>query len=267
MKRYEVMVESEAGTSVPVTVYEQAGVGPLTVLFVHGVGSTGKAWTHQLRSLHGHGRMLALDLPGFVGGVLPESVRTLSDLSPLVCRVLDTLEVEQAVWVGNSLGGRIALETALRAPERVQGLGLICAAGVRVADVTVTQPGHVAPEEFDRLVFYEPERFTAKQSQVSRQATAAAWTLYDRLAAGTEEMDFTEELGQITVPVQVIWGRHDGVIPLPLGERLAAGIPGAELTVLEQAAHAPHLEQRQGVNAALDKLLQKVRDRQAAGAR
>jgi 2-hydroxy-6-oxonona-2,4-dienedioate hydrolase len=267
MKRYEIDVAWEAGTSVPVTVYEQEGAGPLGVLFLHGVGGTGKAWTHQLRHLHSHGRLLAIDLPGFAGGQLPESVRTLSDLSPFVCRVLDTLGVDQVVWVGNSLGGRIALETALRAPERVQGLGLVCAAGVRAADVTVAQPGQVPPDEFDRLVFFQPERFTAKQSEASRQATSAARALYDRLASRTADMDFTERLGEIAVPAAVIWGRHDGVIPLPLGEKMAAGIPGAVLTVLERAAHAPQLEQPQGVNAALDELLQKVQNAMAAADR
>lgn len=253
MKRIQVEV---AGT--PAVVYEVQGTGTGTVLFLHGVGSTGKVWFSQMRQLAEFGRMIAVNLPGFTGGELPSTIHTLSDLAPWVCEVLDQLKVKSALWVGNSLGGRVAVEAALLAPERVQGLGLLCSAGVRLPDVVVTPPSSMSAEEFNALVFYRPERFSGVQTESGRQATAQARALYDRLASVTEQMDFKDRLQEIRVPVSVIWGRHDGVVPLAIGEEFAARIRGSRFVVLEEAAHAPHLEQSAAVNLELARLAQHI---------
>jgi len=253
MKRIQVDV---AGT--PAVAYEVQGAGSGTVVFLHGVGSTGKVWFSQMRQLAEYGRMIAINLPGFTGGELPASIHTISDLAPWVLAVLDKLGVRSALWVGNSLGGRVAVEAALLEPARVLGLALLCSAGVRLPDVVVTPPSSMSAEEFNALVFYRPERFSGIQTESGRQATAQARALYDRLAAVTEEMDFRERLAEIQVPVTVIWGRHDGVVPLPIGEEFARRIGGSRLVVLEEAAHAPHLEQPADVNLELARLAQHI---------
>jgi pimeloyl-ACP methyl ester carboxylesterase len=256
VKRMEVEV-----AGVPVTLYEVEGEGTATVLFLHGVGGTGKMWSLQMRNLRSFGCMLAVDLPGFAGAELPPSMCSLSDYAPLFVGLLDSLDIDRAVWVGNSLGGRIALEAALQAPERVSGLGLVCAAGIRLPDVQVVPPNSMAAAEFDKLVFYQPERYVSMQSEASRQATIESRALYERLVQNTELMDFQDRLGEIHVPTRVIWGRHDGVVPLPIGEAFARGISNAHLTVIEQAAHVPHVEQPQAVNRELALLLEEVTGR------
>lgn len=254
MKRFTIQADST-----DVTVYEQTGDGELTVLFLHGVGSTGKVWSQSMRHLQAVGRVVAIDLPGFAGAsLLPPTVDTLSDLAPYVCRVLDALGIEAAVWVGNSLGGRIAVEACLNSPERVLGLGLICTAGVRLPGVEIATPYSLGEEEFNRRVFYEPERFFSLQSATSRQATLDSRRRYEQLMERTEVMDFSDRLHEIQVPTTLIWGRHDGVIPVAIGEAFARGIAGAQLHVLEQAAHAPHLEQPEQVNHLLAALLSAV---------
>jgi len=254
MKRFTIRADST-----DVTVYEQAGDGELTVLFLHGVGSTAKVWSQSMRHLRDFGRIVAIDLPGFAGGsALPPTIGDLSDLAPFVCRVLDALGIESAVWVGNSLGGRIAVEACLNAPERVRGLGLICSAGVRLPGVEIATPYSMGEEAFNRRVFYEPERFFSLQSPASRQATLDSRRRYEELMERTEVMDFSGRLHEIRVPTTLIWGRHDGVIPLAIGEAFARGIAGAQLHVLEEAAHAPHLEQPERVNHLLAALLSAV---------
>lgn len=256
MKRTERQV-----AGVPVKLYEVDKSGTeqsdLPVLFLHGAGSTGKVWWQQMRGLSGYGRMIALDLPGFAGAG-EERFASLSDFAPFICRLLDELEIPAAVWVGNSLGGRIAVEAALERPERVLGLGLVCSAGVRLEGVHVASPHSLSKEEFDARLFYRPERFTALQTEESRQATMKARAYYDRLMQHTPQMSFQDRLGEIQVPAAVIWGRHDGVIPLAVGEAFACGIPRAKLTVLEASAHIPQVEQPQDVTASLRQLLQEV---------
>ncbi|HEU4965719.1 MAG TPA: alpha/beta hydrolase [Bacilli bacterium] len=263
MKKIHVQV-----AGVPVQLYEinspSAGTTndrterrQLPVLFLHGAGSTGRVWTMQMRELSGYGRMLALDLPGFAGAGR-EAFESLSDFPPFVCRVLDALGIEAAVWVGNSLGGRISLEAALDLPERVLGLGLVCSAGVRLPDVQVASPHEVTREEFERRLFYRPERFTTAQTEQSRRATLQARAYYDELVHRTAVLNFQPRLGEVRVPTSVIWGRHDGVIPLAIGEAFAEGIPNASWHVLEASAHAPQVEEPHAVSDRLRRLLDEI---------
>jgi pimeloyl-ACP methyl ester carboxylesterase len=124
--------------------------------------------------------------------------------------------------------------------------------------VEVASPYSMGEEEFNRRVFYEPERFISLQSPASRQATLDSRYRYEELMERTEHMDFSARLHEIQVPTTLIWGRHDGVIPLSIGEAFAQGIRGAELYVLERAAHAPHLEQPNEVLKLLGDLLSRL---------
>jgi len=255
MQRKQVMVD---GTSV--NVYEAGSGTGLPVLFLHGVGGNGKVWMPLMRPLREQGRLLAVDLPGFTDGTLPASIRTLSDYPSLFGRLLDELEIRAAVWVGNSLGGRIALEAALQLPERVLGLGLIGSAGVRAQGCPAVRLDELTEEEFNLRAFRHPEKFTAFERYGGKRDAGreGARALYARLADATDWMDFTPLLAEVHVPVRVIWGRYDGILPVELGEKLAAGIPGAVLTVLEEAAHAPHLEAPGVVTRELARLLAQV---------
>ncbi|MGB8957226.1 MAG: alpha/beta hydrolase [Tumebacillaceae bacterium] len=238
------------------TVYEVAGTGDVAAVFLHGVGGNGRMWAGTMRALRRYGRMISIDLPGFADH--REPLEDLSAYAPFVGEVLAALDIEAAVWVGNSFGGRIALEAALELPERVRGLALLCSAGVHVAGVPVVPPNSIPKEEFDRLAFYNTERFTMLQSEESRQTTMRSGELYATLAGRTAVLDFAQRLGEIRVPTHVIWGRHDGVLPLPIGEWIAGQIPGAELTVLERTAHVPQLERPAEVEAVVQRLFDRV---------
>jgi pimeloyl-ACP methyl ester carboxylesterase len=234
------------------TVYEVAGSGDGAAVFLHGVGGNGRMWAGTMRALRSYGRMISIDLPGFADDCEP--LEDLSAYAPFVGEVLAALGIEAAVWGGNSFGGRIALEAALELPERVCGLALINTVGVDVAGVPTVFPNSIPKEDFDRLAFYRPERFTMLQTEESRQHNERLIDLYETLAERTAVMDFAQRLGEIRVPTNVIWGRHDGVLPLPIGEWIAGQIPGAELTVVERAAHVPHLERPEDVGAAVQRL-------------
>jgi pimeloyl-ACP methyl ester carboxylesterase len=254
MKRYQVWVDGR-----DVRIYEQKGSGQLTVVFLHGVGSTSKVWAYQMRGLSRFGRMLAVEVPGLSGvSELPETVRDLSDLAPFVGRVLDEVKAKEAVWVGNSLGGRIALEAALLFPERVRGLVLAGSAGVRLPGVEVPRLQSLPPKELDRRLFFQPELFEAFQTEASRAASAKARQLYDRLAAASRTMNLHSRLGDISAKTLVIWGEHDGLIPLSVGKAVAAGIPNARLIVMERSAHVPQIEQPEQVLHALQEFLSEL---------
>ena len=238
------------------TIYEVAGEGDVAAVFVHGVGGNGRMWAGSMRALRRYGRMISIDLPGFADD--REPLEDLSAYAPFVAEVLAALGIETAVWVGNSFGGLIAIEAALRLPERVCGLALLCSAGVRVKGVPMILPNSVPKEEFDRLAFYNTERFTMLQSEESRQHNMRIGEIYVDMMHRTAVIDFAPRLGEIRVPTMVVWGRHDGVLPLAIGEWITDQIAGAELTVLEKAAHVPQLEQPEEVEAVLLRLYERV---------
>lgn len=242
----------------PVSLFEVEGGGPLTGLFLHGVGGSARMWAYQMRDLKKFGRMIAVDIPGFVGDRWPAEIKSLSQYVDVMTGVLDALGVDKAVWVGNSLGGRISIETALTHPERVAGLGLLCTAGVWLGAEREKIPTDVPKEVFDQAVFYRPERFAAVQSDVSKRQNLESRQRYEALAAVTERMNFRDGLADIHVPTQVLWGRHDGVIKWEVGEYVARQISGATFTLLNESAHVPQVEEPQAVNAELAKLFQAV---------
>jgi pimeloyl-ACP methyl ester carboxylesterase len=111
------------------TRYLRAGEGP-PLLLLHGVGDNALDWQWAMPALASTYRVYAPDLPGFGG-----STNSRSDYSPafftrFVDAFLDTLGIERATVVGNSLGGLIALRLALAEPERVAALGLVSSGGL-----------------------------------------------------------------------------------------------------------------------------------------
>ncbi|WP_236588156.1 alpha/beta fold hydrolase [Tumebacillus amylolyticus] len=243
---------------IPVSVYEIEGEGPLTALFLHGVGGTARMWAYQMRYLKKYGRMISVDIPGFVGDKWPAEITSLSQYVEVMTGVLDARGVDKAVWIGNSLGGRISIEATLTAPERVAGLALLCTAGVFLGPDRERIPTDITKDEFDQAVFYQPERFAAVQTEESKRQNLEGRRRYEDLADVTERMNFRDSLCEIRVPTHVIWGRHDGVTKVPVGEYIAAHVEGAELLILEEAAHVPQVEQPQLVTAELEKLFQTV---------
>src|SRR3954465_8693517 len=105
------------------------GEGPTDVLLIHGLGATKSSFFETAAALAPHHRVHAIDLPGFgwssKPAMAPYSARWFADT---VVQVLDQLGIERAHLVGNSMGGRVAIEVGLRRPERVGALALLCPA-------------------------------------------------------------------------------------------------------------------------------------------
>src|SRR5207253_6441 len=109
--------------------YREMGSGP-PVILVHGIAASLEYWRFTIGALAPGHRVLAIDLPGCGfserGAMLP----TLPETADILVGLLDALGIERASFVGNSLGGLICLETALRHPERMARLILSNSAGL-----------------------------------------------------------------------------------------------------------------------------------------
>src|SRR4051812_17531570 len=104
-----------------------AGDGIETVILIHGLGSNKTSFFETISALTPHHTVHAIDLPGFGSSSKPlRAPYHAAWFARAVCRFMDAQEIERAHLVGNSLGGRVALEVGLQTPERVQSLSLLC---------------------------------------------------------------------------------------------------------------------------------------------
>src|SRR5690606_28609769 len=100
------------------------------IVLIHGTSASLHTWDGWVAALAGQRRVIRFDLPGFgLTGPAPDNNYTVERYADFTVRVMNALAVSRAVVGGNSLGGEVAMETALRAPERVAGLVLVDSAG------------------------------------------------------------------------------------------------------------------------------------------
>lgn len=240
----------------------RAGAGP-SVVFLHGYGESLVSWRGVFDAVARHADAIAIDLRGFGLSAKPPGGYATDSLASDVLRALDALGVGEAVLVGHSLGGAVALAVATAAPERVRALILVDPAVVSApwaqwpgrADSAIVTAlrGAVARYEALRTRFAAPH----DPAWLREDDTALAYTAADdpryraALAAVLREFDFAyltpERAAALRLPILLIWGRYDQVLPLELGERLLSELPSARLQVFERSWHRPHVERPDAV--------------------
>ncbi len=239
--------------------YAERGRGEPALWCLHGAGGTHQHWGPQLVSLHDAVRIVALDLPGH-GRSPGRGCRSISAYSTMLLAALDKHKHEQVVLAGHSMGGAVALQTALDAPERVAGLVLI-STGARLP-VMPELLTHLEQGEFVQAVQTIIERAYGITSPPSLQVNGKAVflqnnpsVLYGDLLACNSH-DVSGRLQDIRCPTLIICGEQDRVTPLKFSHALHNGIPGSSLFVVPEAGHMVLLEQIEEVNMAIRQFLQ-----------
>lgn len=236
------------------------GHGSRSIVLLHGIGGDRTVWSDQLAAFAEVGTVIALDMPG-VSSALPPDVSGFPAYLSFIWRVLDAAGVRDAVLVGNSFGGAVALGATLAAPARVRGLALACSIGFSVPGIARPVIDELHPFDTLRRMYHDPVRMLPRMTR-SRGLRAAAPLRVGQLMRTVPMPDFAAQLSDIDVPTSVIWGRQDGIIPLAVGEALALRIRGAELCVLEQCGHLPHVEQSSLFNDHIGRLMERVERRE-----
>lgn len=230
------------------------------VVLVHGFGGDKDNWSFYAPYLTGQYRLICPDLPGF--GENDRSLERDHSMAAQAAGVrdfLDALDVAKCHLGGNSMGGYIALRFALDYPDRLLSLTLFNNAGV-----TGTTPsdleGQVADgqsplvprdaTDFDRLmrfVVYKPRFIPGQFKKLMLADITPHQALLDKIFFGLlEEMQsnpLNGELGKVSAPTQIIWGRHDQLIHHSCATVQHAGIAGSELVIFEDVGHVPMIEQ------------------------
>jgi pimeloyl-ACP methyl ester carboxylesterase len=242
--------------------YDERGDGPAIVLLPSGAHD--RHDYDELRALlPADVRTIALDWPGHGESPLGRGPATAMRFADVAQELVERLAPEGAIVVGNSVGGFAAARLAARRPELVRGLVVIDGGGfggrpphVRAFCALMSKPWFLR-----RIYPAFSARYMRARTDADRRArdVGVATTRADPgLRAVTElwvsfaspEHDLREEARGITAPALVLWGKHDPVIPLKLGRRMAQTIPQARLVVFD-SGHVPHTTDPDGVAAEL----------------
>jgi 3-oxoadipate enol-lactonase len=261
--------------------YADEGDGPALVL-LHGLSATLANWTGTIPAFADRWRVVALDLPGHGRSGKPDAPYTVDFYAGVVRSLGRELRIPEAVVIGNSLGGQIALELALSYPVWTRGLVLVAPAGgfgvpVRALGWALRAAAgpsvlRVAlPWAFGRSVF-DPalpgcvERRAILAERLAHDdypsfARAVARSLAGSIAASRQPIE------RVTQPALLVWGREDRLVGLAASRRLVRALPHARLAVLDRCGHLPMVEQPEEFNRLVMDFLRMVEAAPRRGAR
>lgn len=236
--------------------HRSSGLRAPHLILVHGAGGNHQLWGSAVRNLRSV-NVYALDLPGHgrSGGTGRWSIK---EYSAFVLAFMDALHLDRAVIAGHSMGGAIAMHTALHYPQRVSGLVLV-GTGARLRVLPAILDGVLSdPAGTVELICeyaYAPTTSRELVRQGQRQMLEVApQTIHDDFGA-CNAFDVMERLGEIRCPVLVICGTEDRLTPPKYATFLAEKIAGAELKLIEGAGHMVMTEKPDAVAGAVEAAL------------
>jgi pimeloyl-ACP methyl ester carboxylesterase len=253
------------------------GEGP-DVLLIHGLGGTRASLFEAAATLSDRYRVHVPDLPGFGSSSKPATggfnARWYAEI---MLGLMDELEIERARFVGNSMGGRIAIETALVAPRRVDALGLLCPAVAWVKRgfhplVRVLRPEFgFLPHAFSRKMvasrfwgmIYDRDVLDPAIGDLMvdefRRIYHTAGARYAFLSCARNiylerpfgRGGFYPRLAELETPALFIWGSHDPLVPAAFERHVREWLPSATQITLEHCGHLPQVERAADTNKLL----------------
>ena len=244
--------------------YADRGFGDSVVLLLHGFGGDLDNWMFNLDSLAEKHRVLALDLPGHGQSVKTNVDPSLSGMATFVRKFLDGLSVSSVHVVGHSMGGAIAMQLASDSPETVKSLGLICSAGLGPDINSDYLRGFVEAQSQQELKLVLQQLFV-DESLVNLQLVndllnykridgveATLNALSETLISAGEQTFLTDNIVASGIPVLVIWGKQDRIIPVSHAQNYsAAGGSCVEVEIFDSAGHMVQMEKAYDVNRSL----------------
>ena len=236
--------------------YEVHGEGE-PLLCVMGLGADSRAWIPEIGNWKGERRVVVFDNRDVGRSSHVEKPYEVTDMANDSLALADHLELESFDLVGMSLGGAIAQEMALAAPERVRTLSLVVTYGgsgphgearARVLGKAVSALNEEERVDFLMMLtfseafFGQTEQFTRLRQILLDDPYPQPPEAFARQLAAAGRHETRDRLGQLSMPVQVIGAERDQMVPVWKSAELAGLIPGARLTILEGAPHAVNIE-------------------------
>jgi len=227
------------------------------LVFANSLGSDLRIWDGVAARLLPHFRVIRYDLRGHGLTEAPAPPYSADDLARDIVGLLDSLKIEDAVVCGVSVGGLIAQALALRYTERVRAL-VLCDTGARIGTAEAWQQriDKVRADGISSLVQMTMERWFSAGFRERSAADVRGYSLmlrqtsadgYVGTCAALRDTDLRQAVTQIKKPTLVLCGAEDIATPPELGRELAGLIPGAQFSLIDNAAHLPCVEQPDAV--------------------
>lgn len=255
-----------------------------TLLFLHGFGANSYSWSKVAQSLAQDHRLILLDLKGHGASPKPDDdAYSLHDHAAAVTAFIMENALQDVTLVGHSLGGGIALLVALKLASQVRNplsaLILIDSvaydqplpAFIRILRIPVLAqlsvwlvPDRLKTRQVLKLAYHNSDKITdetveAYSAPLSLPGAHQALIQTARQIIPPDIEEISLRYGDIRVPTLLVWGQHDRIVPLHIGERLHGAIPNSELIVIENAGHVPQEESPEPTLDAIRKFLRAPR--------
>jgi pimeloyl-ACP methyl ester carboxylesterase len=246
--------------------YRVDGAGPPVVL-LHGIGRSLEDWAEQHELLRGRHRVYSVDLPGYGKSEPLAEPYTLAALGRFVADFLDALGIAEPVHlVGHSLGGAVAMQLAVHAPDRVASLVLVNSAGfgrevtitlrllaIRPLGRLLTRPSRYSARRVERSLFHDPAFVTEARVEhtfaLARRPHAARVLLETLRSMGTFRgarsqwrQTLLHAVAGLDIPILVVWGDRDLILPAAHLDAARARLPHARSHLFPDTGHMPQIE-------------------------
>jgi pyruvate dehydrogenase E2 component (dihydrolipoamide acetyltransferase) len=228
------------------------------IVLIHGFGGDLNSWLFTQPALAQEYPVYAIDLPGHGGSSKQVNGGGLSFLASAVFELMTALELGSASLVGHSLGGAVAVQLGLSHPDRVRTLSLIAPVGFG-PDINMNyvegfmrsnRPRQLRP--FVEQLFANPALVGRKMLDdiIAYKRLDGAVDALSNIAAtifkdGRQAVDLTPRLAELALPLQIIWGEADRIIPAAHVNSLPDSV---RVNILPAAGHMVHMEKAQEVN-------------------
>ncbi len=237
--------------------YQQSGTGKIPIVFIHGNYASSRWWLPQFERIPPNVRAFAPELRGCGSShgrtqLLQKKNGQLSieDLSTDLAEFISALNLENPILVGHSLGGVVATEYALRFTDSVRGLLLEDTGPPNGILSGPLAQSLLLPLEFGSRTLM---RNALRMAGIPRKGDLARALVQDAVAAtpgqylaftsAVSRWNVESDLPALDLPVGLVWGAKDRIMPPRIGNQYLNTLPRAEMFLIPDAGHSPHLEQ------------------------
>lgn len=265
--------------------YLEEGSGEKVLLFVHGLSSNMAAWNKNLATLKEGFTTIAIDLPGYGKSSKSTNHYSMADYACFINEFIRKKELKNVSLIGHSMGGQVAIHTVLKHPENFERLILIAPAGIETftpQEANVLKTSYTAEMVENatedqirnnfKMNFYEfpaDAEFMVKDRIAMKGASdfkEHSKIIINNIAAMLDE-PVLEDLNEIKIPVLMIFGKEDALIPnryfhpdqnlLTLSQTAKNQLPQLEVKIIEKAGHFVNFEKAAEVNREIEDFMKR----------